>query len=179
MRKPGITIGRSSEHARMRWLACGACLALLACAKQGPPPSPAALGDEIPIGSYTLEVLRADDAPNPPPPISSFRKQEGKRGVVVFVYWRGLDELDPIRRQAFAEKFLENQFSIADSAGARTEAFSAMQKDLMFMQDPGSNWRDWVVVFHVPEGSGKLTLLVENPEPTGEQAPLTAVPLGM
>ena len=42
--------------------------------------------------AYTLEILRAADAPNPPPPISTFRKQEGKRGVVVFVYWRGLYE---------------------------------------------------------------------------------------
>jgi hypothetical protein len=158
---------------------CGALLAVLACAKPEAPPTPAAFGDEIPIGSYTLEILRADDAPNPPPPISTFRKQEGKRGVVVFVYWRGLDELDPMERRAFAESFLENQLSIADSAGVRTETFSALQKGLMFMQDPGSNWHDWVAVFHVPEASRGLTLLVENPELGEGQARSTAVPLGM
>ena len=179
MNKPGTSIGRSSEGRRLRAIARAACLLALACAKQEPPPAPGAFGDEIPIGSATLEILRADDVPNPPPPISSFRKQDGKRGVVVFAYWRGLDELEPLERQIFVEKFLENQLSIADSAGGRTDAFSAMQKSLMFMQDPGSNWRDWVVVFHVPEQSRGLTLLVENPEPKEGQAGLTAIPLEM
>lgn len=162
----------------MRVIVYAACLLPLACSKSAPS-TPGAFGDEIPIGSATLEVLRADDAPNPPPPISSFHKQEGKRGVVVFVYWSGLDELGPMERQIFVEKFLENQLSIADSVGGRTDAFSAMQKSLMFMQDPGSNWRDWVVVFHVPDQSHGLTLLVANPEPKEGQAGLTAIPLGM
>ena len=84
-----------------------------------------------------------------------------------------------MERQAFAESFLENQLAIADSAGTHTETFGALQKDLMFMQDPGSNWHDWVAVFHVPEGSQGLTLLVENPEPSEGQARWTAVPLGL
>ena len=49
----------------------------------------------------------------------------------------------------------------------------------MFMQDPGSNWRDWVVVFFVPDQSRDLTLLVENPEPRDGQARLIGIPLGM
>jgi hypothetical protein len=162
----------------VRATACAVFLITLACSKSAPP-TPGAFGDEIPIGSATLEILRADDSPNPPPPISSFTKQEGKRGVVVFVYWRGLDELQPLERLVFIEEFLENQLSIADSAGGRTQAFSAMQKSLMFMQDPGSNWQDWVVVIHVPEESRGLTLLVENPEPQEGQAGLTAIPLEM
>jgi hypothetical protein len=162
----------------VRVIVYAACLLTLACSRSAPP-APGAFGEEIPIGSATLEILRADDAPNPPPPISSFHKQDGKRGVVVFVYWRGLDELDPTERHVFMEKFLENQISIADSAGGRTEAFSAMPKSLMFMQDPGSNWHDWVVVIHVPEESRGLTLLVANPEPKEGQAGLTAIPLGM
>lgn len=179
MREPGASIVGSGDG-RGRWaIVCGASLLALACAEQEAPPAPAGFGDEIPIGSATLEILRADDAPNPPPPLSSFHKQEGKRGVVVFVYWRGLDELEPLERQIFVEKFLRNQLSIADSAGGRTDGFSVTQKSLMFMQDPGSNWRDWVVLFHVPEPGRGLTLLVENPEPREGQARLTAVPLGM
>ena len=46
----------------------------------------------------------------------------------------------------------------------------------MFMKDPGSNWRDWVVVFFVPDQSRDLTLLVENPEPREGQARLIGVP---
>ena len=54
-----------------------------------------------------------------------------------------------------------------------------MQARLMYMQDPGPNWRDWVVVFHVPDESRGLSLLVENPEPREGQSRLTAVPLGL
>jgi len=49
----------------------------------------------------------------------------------------------------------------------------------MYMQDPGPNWRDWVIVFHVPDESRDLTLMVENPEPGEGQPRLTAVPLGI
>jgi hypothetical protein len=47
------------------------------------------------------------------------------------------------------------------------------------MEEPGPSWRDWVVVFHVPDESRGLTLLVENPEPRKGQVRVTAVPLGM
>jgi hypothetical protein len=158
-------------------LLSGACLLAFACAKE--PARQIALGDDIAIGPYALSILRARNAPNPPPPISTFRSQPGKKGIVVLVSWKTLDGLDAMGRMVFIEKFLESQLSIADSAGGRTEPFGAMQARLMVMQDPGANWRDWVVVFHVPDESRDLTLLVENPEPREGQARVTATPLGM
>lgn len=52
----------------------------------------------------------------------------------------------------------------------------AMQERLMYMEDPGPNW---LVVFHVPDESRDLTLLVENPEPREGQARRSALPLGL
>jgi len=60
------------------------CLLVATCVKE--PPRQLALGDEIPVGPYTLKVLRARNAPNPPPPISTFRSQEGKKAIVVVIY---------------------------------------------------------------------------------------------
>jgi len=155
-----------------------ACLLALACSTE--PPLQSAPGDDIEVGPYVFKVVRGRHAPNPPPPISTFRSQPGKKGIVVVVDWKTLDgNMDVMRRLAFIESFLENQLSIADSEGKRTKAFSAMQARLMYMEDPGPNWRDWVVVFHVPDDSRELTLMVENPEPREGQARLTAVPLGL
>ena len=77
------------------------------------------------------------------------------------------------------ENFLETQLSIANSERQRTRAFQAMREKLMYMQGPGGNWWDWIVVCYVPDQSRNLTLLVENPEPREGQARLSAVPLGM
>lgn len=156
----------------------GACLFAVACTQA--PPRQMALGDDIEVGSYVFAVARARNAPNPPPPISTFRIQPGKRGIVVSVNWKKLDDqMDVMRRLAFIQSFFENQLSIADSEGKRTTVFGVMQEKLMYMGDPGPNWRNWVVVFHVPDASRELTLLVENPEPRDGQARRTAVPLGM
>jgi hypothetical protein len=158
-------------------LLSGAWALAAACAQEAP--RQIALGDDINVGPYVLTVLRARNAPSPPPPISTFRSQPGKQGIVVFVDWKKLDDMDVMRRLAFSESFFENHLSIADSEGKKTEASAAMQARLMYMGDPGANWRDWVVVFFVPDGSRDLTLLVENPEPREGQARVTAVPLGM
>ena len=179
MKRQDATIERSVDHRlAVAILLSTACVLAPACAPE--PPRQSALGSDIEIGPYALRVLRARNAPNPPPPISSFRSQPGKKGIVVFVDWKKLDDdMDVMRRLAFIESFIENHFSIRDSEDTRTEAFSAMQARLMYMEDPGANWRDWVVVFHVPDASRDLTLLVENPEPREGQARVTAVPLGM
>lgn len=156
----------------------GACLLAVACSKE--PPRQVALGDDIEVGPYAFSVLRARNAPNPPPPISTFRSQPGKKGIVVFVYWKTLaGDMDVMQRLAFIESFFNNQLSIADTEGKKTEALDAMQERLMYMEDPGPNWRNWVIVFNVPDDSRDLTLIVENPEPREGQARLTAVPLGM
>jgi hypothetical protein len=158
-------------------LLSAACLLAVACTQE--PPRHIGLGDEIAVGPYALEIVRARKAPNPPPPISTFRSQPRKRCIVVSVYWKTLADLDAIRRIVFVESFLENQLSIADAEGKRTKAFGAMQEKLMFMEDPGPNWRNWVVVFHVSDESRDLALLVENPEPREGQARFTSTPLGM
>ncbi len=156
----------------------GACLLATACRTE--PPRRIALGDDIGIGPYALKVVRARNAPNPPPPLSTFRQEPGKKGVVVFVHWKTLDgDMDASRRRLFIEAFLENQLSIADSEGRRSEVSGALPETLMDMEDPGPTWRDWVAVFHVPDGSRDLTLLVENPEPRKGQVRVTAVPLGL
>jgi hypothetical protein len=155
-----------------------ACLLAAACSSE--PPRQIAVGEDIEVGPYVFKVVRGRPAPNPPPPISTFRSQPGKKGIVVFVDWKTLDgNMDVMRRLAFVESFLENQLSIADAEGKRTKVFGAMQARLMYMEDPGPNWRDWVVVFHVPDDSRDLTLMVENPEPRDGQARVTAVPLGL
>jgi hypothetical protein len=158
-------------------LATAACLFAGACALE--PPRPVALREDIAVGPYVFRVLSARNAPNPPPPISTFRDQPGKKGVVVSVYWKTLDDnMDVVRRLAFIENFLTDNLSIADSEGKRTEAFHAMQEKLMYMGDPGPNWRDWVVVFFVPNESRDLTLIVENPEPREGQTRFTSTTLG-
>jgi len=155
-----------------------ASLLALACTQD--PPRQIARGEDIEIGPYAFRVLRARNAPNPPPPISTFRSQPGKKGIVVFVYWKALgNDMDVERRLAFIESFFKNQLSIADSGGTQIEVLDSMQERLMYMQDPGPNWRDWVVVFYVPDESQDLTLLVENPEPREGQPRRIAVPLGM
>jgi len=155
-----------------------ACLLPVACTTAAPRQS--ALGDDIEVGPYALRVLRARAAPNPPPPINTFRTEPGKKGIIVFLHWKTLDGgIDASRRRLFIESFFKNQLSIADAAGKRTEVSGVMLERLMYMEDPGSDWRDWVVVFYVPDESRGLTLLVENPEPREGQSPLTAVPLGM
>jgi hypothetical protein len=189
MKRRDVTIARSGEARPIAgpcravpsriivWLAA-ACVLAAACSRE--PPRQAALGTDVEVGPYSFRVLRARRAPNPPPPISTFRQQPGKTGVVVSVNWKKLDDdMDAVRRLAFIESFFEHQFSIAAADGTRTKAFGAMQARLMYMEDPGANWRDWVVVFHVPDGGRELTLLIENPEPRDGQARVTAVPLGM
>jgi hypothetical protein len=155
-----------------------ACLLPAACTTAAP--RQCALGDDIEVGPYAFRVLRARNAPDPPPPLSTFRTEPGKKGIVVFVYWKRLGgDLDGQRRWFFIESFFKNQLSIADAAGTRTEVSGVMLERLMYMEDPGSNWQDWIVVFYVPDESRGLTLVVENPEPRKGQVRLTAVPLGM
>ena len=179
MKKPDATTARSGDDRRALRIAIGAlCLLAGACARE--PPREVALGADIEVGPYVVRILRARSAPNPPPPISTFRSQPGKKGIVVFVDWKKLDDdMEAMRRLTFIESFLENHMSIADSEDKRTELSGAMQARLMYMEDPGANWRDWVMVFHVPEASRALRLLIENPEPRDGQARLTAVRLGM
>jgi hypothetical protein len=82
-------------------------------------------------------------------------------------------------RLTLVENFLETQLSIANSEGRRTPIDKAMRERLMYMQDPGGNWWDWIVLAYVPDQSRDLTLVVENPEPREGQSRLTAVPLGI
>lgn len=140
--------------------------------------APVPLGQSIPIGSYGLTVQRVQPAPRPGPPISTFREQPGREGVMVFVSWAGLDALDAMSRIAFAEKFLEDRLAAVDSTGERHEPTAAMQSALLYMNDPGDNWRDWIVLFHLPVEGGNWHLEVENPEPESGQPARFAVDLG-
>lgn len=149
---------------------------LAACG--GETAAPVGLGEPIPIGAYTLTVQRAQPAPSPGPPVSSFREQPGREGFLVFAQWSGLDALDPVSRIAFTEKYLEDRVAVVDSTGARHEPTDAMQSALLFMNDPGDNWRDWIVLFHLPEESGGWILEVENPEPAEGQPARFSVDLG-
>lgn len=139
-----------------------ACL-LSACGG-GEDTTQGAFGQPIAIGAYTLMVERVQPAPVPGPPISSFREQPGREGVMVYVKWSGLEDLDAMSRLAFTEKFLEDHLSVIDSTGERAEPTTAMQSALLFMGDPGDNWRDWIVLFHLPEQVAGRVLEIENPE---------------
>jgi hypothetical protein len=97
---------------------------------------------------------------------------------MVFVKWSGLDALDPMSRIVFAEQFLDDRLVVVDSTGERHKPTKAMQSALLFMNDPGSNWRDWIVLFHLPEESGGWILEVANPEPAEGQSDHLAVDLG-
>ncbi|HEU4464682.1 MAG TPA: hypothetical protein VFS53_06530 [Gemmatimonadota bacterium] len=137
-------------------------LAVLVAACAGEATTPSSLGQPLPIGTYTLTVERTQPAPVPGPPISSFREQPGREGVLVVVRWAGLEDLDAMSRIAFAEKYLEDRLSVLDSTGERIEPTAAMQSALLFMNDPGDNWRDWIVLFHLPEASAGRVLEIEN-----------------
>jgi hypothetical protein len=130
------------------------------------------------IGAYSLTIERVQPAPRPGPPISSFREQPGREGVLVFTRWAGLDALDAMSRIAFAEGFLEDRLAVVDSTGERHEPTAAMQSALLYMNDPGDNWRDWIVLFHLPEESGGWRLEVENPDPARDQPERLVVDLG-
>lgn len=156
----------------------GACLLAAACAKETS--RQIALGQDVEIGPYALKVVGARDAPNPPPPLNSFRDEPGKKCIVVFVRWTKLqDGMDAVDRQALIESFLENQLSVADGAGRQAAASRAMRERMMYMEDPGANWWDWIVLFYVPDESRDLAVTIENPEPREDQARRIAVPLGM
>ena len=122
-------------------------------------------GQPIAIGAYTLTVERVQPAPVPGPPISSFRQQPDREGVMVYVKWSGLEDLDAMSRLAFTGEYLEDHLSVVDSSGERAEPTTAMQSALLFMSDPGDNWRDWIVLFHLPEQIAGRVLEIENPEP--------------
>ena len=151
MTKRDDTTVRSGDDRRaLRILLSAACVLAGACSQE--PPRQVSLGTDIEVGPFVFRVVRARSAPNPPPPISTFRHQPGKKAIVVFVDWKKLDDgMDVMRRLAFIESFVKNHVSIADSDDKRTEVSGAMQARLMRMEDPGPNWRDWVVVFHVPD----------------------------
>lgn len=72
-------------------------------------------------------------------------------------------------RLAFTEKYLEDNLSVVDSSGERAEPTAAMQSALLFMGDPGDNWRDWIVLFHLPEDVPGRVLEIANPEPGAGQ----------
>jgi hypothetical protein len=136
-----------------------------------------AFGQPIAIGAYTLTVDRVQPAPVPGPPISSFREQPGREGVMVYVRWSGLEDLDAMSRLSFTEKYLEDHLSVIDSTGERAEPTTAMQSALLFMNDPGDNWRDWIVLFHLPEQVAGRILEVENPESPAGQPERVAIPI--
>ncbi len=169
-----VRVGRFAAGA----LLGGACLLAVACTTEAP--RKVALGEDIEVGPYAFTIVSARNAPDPPPPLSTFRTQPSKKGIVVFVDWKRLGvDWDVRQRWLFVESFIERQFSVVDSEGRRTEVAGVMPERLLYMQDPGANWRDWVVVFYVPDESRDLILLVENPEPRDGQSRLAAVPLGM
>ena len=171
MRRRGVRTTRFAS------IALVGCVTLIACGGNETAP-PLTVGQPMSIGDYSLTVERVQPAPRPGPPISSFREQPGRVGVMVFAKWAGLDALDPMSRIAFAQQYLEDRLAIVDSTGERQEPTAAMQSALLFMNDPGDNWRDWIVLFHVPEGDGGWILEVENPEPAEGQPNRFEVVLG-
>lgn len=169
----------SSRCVRGTWIAVGAGGALVIACGGEPEPVSVSLGEPISIGRFTLEVLRAEPVPEPPPPINVFRTREDEKGLIVHVLWRNLDGLDPLERRVFAEQFLESRLTIVDHAGDRRRPVSAMQRSLLRMRDPGGDWRNWSVVFHVFKDSRSPVLIVENPGPGSGQPAAVSLDLGL
>jgi hypothetical protein len=153
----------------------GLAVGCLVSACSGEESATGAFGQPIAIGAYTLTVERVQPAPVPGPPISSFREQPGREGMMVYVKWSGLEDLDAMSRLAFTEKYLEDHLSVVDSSGERAEPTTAMQSALLFMNDPGDNWRDWIVLFHRPEDVAGRVLEIENAGPSPEQPARIAI----
>lgn len=175
MRWPDVPMPAYAER-HLPAMTVGIALALLLSAcKGGGESAPGAFGQPIAIGAYTLTVERVQPAPVPGPPISSFREQPGREGVMVYVKWSGLEDLDAMSRLAFTQKYLEDHLSVIDSTGGRAEPTVAMQSALLFMNDPGDNWRDWIVLFHLPQQVAGLVLEIENPEPGSGQPERIAI----
>jgi hypothetical protein len=158
-----------AERAPVTGFAPGLALAVLVAACAGEAATASSLAQPLPIGAYTLTVERTQPSPVPGPPISSFREQPGREAVLVVVKWAGIEDLDAMSRIAFAEKYLEDRLSVVDSTGERTGPTAAMQSALLFMNDPGDNWRDWIVLFHLPEASASRVLEIENLDPAEGQ----------
>lgn len=176
MRMPGASTARSISQALRR---LGAAVVLLHACGGEPESTPVPLGEPIAIGSDTLEIVGAETAPSPPPPINIFRTRPHEKAFIVRAYWRGLRHLDLMERVIFAEEFLESRLMVEDQAGDRRAPVSAMQGSLVSMMDPGTDWQNWAVVFHVFEDARSPTLFVENPDPAEGQPSRVAVDLGL
>jgi hypothetical protein len=163
---------RSSARARrdltrrgrsVAWL--GLLPALLAIPGCGvlPGPAAAALGEPIPIGTYSVTVT-------------------GVRDAWAMVDWSGLDALDVFSRRQFLQHFNENRVTLRDESGRTYHARSSDEARLYAREGVAAEMtgstRNWAIWFVVPRDARGLSALIQNPEPHEGQSAVTIVPLG-
>jgi hypothetical protein len=179
---------RSSARARrdltrrgrsVAWL--GLLPALLAIPGCGvlPGPAAAALGEPIPIGTYSVTVTGVRDAWAT---IVHMPIAGDERGLVVMVDWSGLDALDVFSRRQFLQHFNENRVTLRDESGRTYHARSSDEARLYAREGVAAEMtgstRNWAIWFVVPRDARGLSALIQNPEPHEGQSAVTIVPLG-
>ena len=157
----------------------GLVLALLVVSGCAARPRPAALGEPIPIGTYSLTVIGVRDSW---PTIVHMPIDGDERGLVVMVDWSGLDALDVFSRRQFMQQFHQSRVTLRDESGRTYRARSSDEARLYAREGVASEMtgstRDWAIWFVVPGDARGFSALVQNPEPHEGESAVTAVPLG-
>ncbi len=141
----------------------------VSCTEEKPKPSTFPLNEPIPVGPYSLTVLRSEDMRN-------VDDHPLGKGVAVFIEWDGFRPGGDY--ESFLRAFTDKRLAVVDSKGIRYKPSSRMiPASLYYMADVGG--KNWVVMFEVPRGSNGLTLIIENPEVREKQPRIAAVNLGL
>ena len=144
-------------------------LCCVSCTEEKPKPSMFPLDEPIPLGPYSLTVLRAEDMRN-------VEDHPIGQGVAVFFVWDGFRPEGDY--ESFLRAFTSKRLVVLDSKGNRYKPATRMiPASLYYMADVGG--KIWVVMFEVPKGSSGLTLIIENPEVREKQPRIAAVNLGL
>lgn len=120
------------------------------CGGGEPPPRAFARREPVPLGPLTVRVTGSEEVTGSPAvPLNTLYAEAGRKVVVVFVTWSGMEALAPPDRARFVESFLTGRSSVVDREGYEYRAIAAMPLPLYTGSGTfGALVQDWVLVFH-------------------------------
>jgi hypothetical protein len=103
---------------------------------------------------------------SPAVPLNTLYAESGRKILVVFVTWSGMEGLAPPDRVRFVESFLTGRSSVVDNEGYEYPAIDAMPLPLYTGSGPiGTLVQDWVLVFHPWVDSQGMEVRFVRPDP--------------